>query len=132
MWDSITNNSVRLIYDELLIRLNYTDKFSAHYGYSDGDVAGAYENDVEYISWLTDTLFSFNADKKLTTVDERTGKVSVAKGLGKLKSAEVSVVRGGIEASKELKVSPLAKGLVNVRGVYVGADSPEAKKYFGR
>ena len=36
------------------------------------------------------------------------------------------------EVSKELKVSPLAKGLVNVRGVYVGPDSPEAKKYFGR
>lgn len=139
-WDAITNNGVRLIYDELLMRLNYTDKFISHYGYSDGDIAGAYENDVEYISWLTGTLFSFNADTFTVSTDKRTmfgGRTDVDALMGVDKSSGVdksvvSVVRGGIEASKELKVPPLAKGLVNVRGVYVGPDSPEAKKYFGR
>lgn len=139
-WEAITNNGVREVYDELLMRLNYTDKFTSHYGYSDGDVAGAYENDVEYISWLTDTLFSFNADKKTTPTDKRTmfgGRSTVDAVMGVDKSSGVdksvvTTVRGGIEVSKELKVSPLAKGLVNVRGVYVGPDSPEAKKYFGR
>ncbi len=64
MWDSITNNGVKLIYAELLERLNFTDKFMAHYGYSDGDVAGKYKStDEDFLSWLTDTLFSFNADK---------------------------------------------------------------------
>ena len=107
IWDSITNNGVKLIYAELLDRLNYTDRFTAHYGYSDGDVAGAYENDVEYISWLTATLFSFNADKKPTTVDELTGKArTVTDSTGR---SAMESIRGGIEASKELKVSPLAE-----------------------
>lgn len=164
-WEAITNNGVREVYDELLMRLNYTDKFTSHYGYSDGDIAGAYENDVPYISWLTDTLFSFNADKKpfefptapiteairgvseamthgvdaMIMAGRTVGKsahlfkdlMGVDKSSGVDKSV-VTTVRGGIEASKELKVSPLAKGLVNVRGVYVAPDSIEAKKYFGR
>ena len=132
-WEAITNNGVREVYDELLMRLNYTDKFTSHYGYSDGDIAGAYENDVAYISWLTDTLFSFNADKKTTPTDKRTmfgGRTTVV--TDSTGRSAMESIRGGIEASKELKVSPLAKGLVNVRGVYVGPDSPEAKKYFGR
>jgi hypothetical protein len=112
-WEAITNNGVREVYDELLMRLNYTDKFISHYGYSDGDVAGAYENDVEYISWLTDTLFSFNADKKPTTVDELTGKVrTVTDSTGR---SAMESIRGGIEASKELKVSPLAEKFDTLR-----------------
>lgn len=169
-WEAITNNGVREVYDELLMRLNYTDKFTSHYGYSDGDIAGAYE-DGKFLDWFCDTLFSFNADKttpKFTAVPMRdiiegdsdepisgamrelgravgvdamimagrsTGRyahsfgIDSGSGVGK---SVVTTVRGGVEASKELKVSPLAKGLVNVRGVYVEPDSPEAKKYFGR
>lgn len=120
-WEAITNNGVREVYDELLLRLNYTDKFISHYGYSDGDVAGAYENDVEYISWLTDTLFSFNADTFIVSTDKRTmfgGRSTVDAIMGVDKSSGldksvVTTVRGGVEASKELKVSPLAdRGLM--------------------
>lgn len=62
LFEHITNNTVKQVYDEVVERLNYADKFSAHYGMHEGDVAGAYEPEKtkeEFLHWLFDTIFSF-------------------------------------------------------------------------
>ena len=59
LFEHITNNTVKQVYDEVVLRLNYTDSFSAFYGYHEGDVAGEYEREVDFLHWFTDTLFSF-------------------------------------------------------------------------
>lgn len=160
-WEAITNNGVREVYDELLMRLNYTDKFTSHYGYSDGDVDGEFAmgklGHGDYLYWLTDTLFSFNYDKKpfeFTTapITEAMRGVSEAmthgvdamimagKGLGKLKSSDISDAYEKVW-SKELKVSPLAKSSlldkVFVAGAFEGKihltpEQLDAIKKFGR
>jgi hypothetical protein len=123
------------VYDEIVERLNYTDKFISHYGYSDGDVAGAYDSVIDYSEWLTLTLFSFNSAEKplgfptmtelktFSRVSETMGHSTDAIGMTSRimhKSAHLfgeamdiprvdTSIRGGKEPLKELKVSPLAK-----------------------
>lgn len=146
VWEHITNSGVEILYDNILTSLNYTDKFIAHYGYSDGDVAGTYGlGHGDYLSWFTDTLFSFEREIPIDVSDHfidavgrvRTDKrtmfggratvdtvmgVDVGKGVDK---SVVTTVRGGREPLKELKVSPLAKS--SMLDKFLGAKSFEGK-----